>query len=152
MKPPKRKITGVDETLSRRVSQLREKRNLTMLDLARNSKLPLKRIEAIESGQEIWLSVTDRTKLSRALGVPASVLQEVEVCPSEMDEFEQMQKQEMLDSLDELADRILAGEVNIACPKCSATMKTAIENALDFEGNPVRYARAYCPVCPFSLR
>lgn len=122
---------------------------MTIVDLAKATRFSITRIEAIESGQEVWLSVTDRSVLARGLGVQPEVLKEVEFCPSDL---RQSSFEIPVNDYDELAERILAGELNIECPKCGKLLKTAIENALDFEGQATQYARAYCPVCPFALR
>lgn len=150
MKTPKRQNENIplEKTLARRVRQLRELKNLTVLDISRASRMSLKRVEAIESGQEIWLSIKDRTILARALGVQAAILQEVEACPTELTET----RLASIQAVDEIADRILAGEVQIPCPKCNTMLKCSVENAIDIEGQPTQFARAYCPVCPFSVK
>lgn len=148
MNPPKRQSPPLEKTLARRVSQLRDLKNLTVLDLSRVTRMSVKRIEAIESGQEIWLSIRDRTVLARALGVQPAILQEVEACPSEMSPA----RMQSVAAVDEIAERILAGEVQIPCPQCQTNLKVSVEDALDFEGRPTQFARGYCPVCPFSLR
>ena len=51
--------TKLAETLSQRVAQLRELRNMTVRDLARASRFGLKRVEDIESGMETWFSATE---------------------------------------------------------------------------------------------
>jgi transcriptional regulator with XRE-family HTH domain len=135
-------------TLAIRVSQLRERRNLTVADVARLSRFSIKRVEEIEAGIEVWLSVTDRAILARVLGVQPSCLEEAEACPSDLSPAAAGAPRT---DFDDLARRVLKGEVNLACPKCGTILKTAIENALDFEGEPTRFARAYCPACPFAL-
>ncbi len=127
---------------------MRDLRNLTVLDLSRTTRMSVKRIEALESGQELWLSIRDRTILARALGVQPSVIQEVETCPSAMSD----ERKQSIKAIDEIADRILAGEVQISCPQCGSILKVSVEDALDFEGRPTQFPRGYCPVCPFSLR
>ncbi|MBX9720664.1 MAG: hypothetical protein K2X81_04665 [Candidatus Obscuribacterales bacterium] len=149
MKPQKEPKPELADTLSERVTQLREKCNMTILDLARACRLSVKRIEAIESGSEVWLSVTERTILAKALRVVPSVIKEVEICPSQM-KYNTANFEPSYDA-EELAERVLAGEVNLACPKCGQVLKTTVENAIDFEGNPTTFARAYCPKCPFAL-
>jgi len=148
MKKPKPSGINLEETLSRRVRQLRENRNMTVLDLAKNCRFTTKRIDDIESGIEIWLSFADRSILARALGVAPAILKEVEACPSDIES----ESQASLIDLEALADSVLKGEKNLTCPKCGAVLKTSIENALDFDGHPTQFARAYCPVCPFAIR
>lgn len=150
VKERKKSEAELADTLSRRVNKLREMRNMTVLDLAKSCRFTVSRIEAIESGLEIWLSFTDRTILARALGVMPAFLKEVESSPAELPEGEEYKQAS--EELENLAELVLAGKENLSCPKCMAILKTGIESALDFEGNPTRFARAYCPVCPFVLR
>ena len=144
----KRHRPRLAETLAKRVAQLREGRNMTVLDLARVTRFSVKRIEEIESGIELALSVADRSVLARALGVQPAILREVEL---DYDVFQPRPPKPKVD-LEELAERVLAGEVHIECPKCGEILRTSIESALDFEGRPTEFARAYCPVCPFAIR
>ena len=137
-------------TLAQRVQQLRAMYNMTVLDLAKATRFPVERIEAIESGVEIWLSVTDRAILARALRQVPAVLREVESSPEELWPGRKGANREQ--EIDELAERILAGETKLPCPDCGEALKTTVEQAYDFEGNPEQYAHAYCSVCPFALR
>lgn len=139
-------------TLSTRVAFLRERKNLTLLDLAKRSRFPIQRIERIESGEETWLSVTDRQVLARALGVEPMLLKEVEYSPSDYPGVYQSKLMPAAVDTDSMAEQILKGYTDIKCPRCATTLKTSIEEAFDMEGNPTRFARAYCPQCPFSLR
>ncbi len=146
--PHKKQNQELAETLAKRVVQLREGRNMTVLDLARATRFSVNRIDEIESGIELALSVPDRSVLARALGVLPAVLREVEL---DYDVLQSRPQKPKVD-LEELAERVLAGEVNLECPKCGQILRTAIETALDFEGRPTEFARAYCPVCPFAIR
>ncbi len=65
-------------TLARRIVQVREVRNMTVLDLATKANFSIKRVEDLESGLETWLSSTDRQRLAKALNVEPGVLKEVE--------------------------------------------------------------------------
>src|SRR5947208_2102618 len=71
-------------TLARRIVQVREFRNMTVLDLALLANFSIKRVEELESGLETWLSSTDRQRLAKALSVEPSVLKEVEQRYSEI--------------------------------------------------------------------
>ena len=58
-----------EKSLAQFVSELREKIGLSQTGLAKKSALPLKTIEDIESGQELFLASTIRQKLANALKI-----------------------------------------------------------------------------------
>lgn len=140
-------------TLSSRVAFLRESKNMTILDLAKRSRFSRERIERIESGEETWLSISDRQILARALGVEPGLLKDVESSPSDYPGVydKKIPSTQVIDD-DAMAERILKGYTDVDCPKCGTPLKTSVEDACDIEGAPTQFARAYCPKCPFSLR
>lgn len=150
MKYQNKRDQPLAETLARRVAQLRDMHNMTVLDLAKACRFPVARIEAIEGGLEVCLSVYDRQVLAKALKVIPAVLLEVEALPEHvrrMRNFIQQNKP----NIDDLTDRILDGETNVPCPKCGTTLTSSIETALDYEDRPVSIAKAYCKECLFRI-
>jgi transcriptional regulator with XRE-family HTH domain len=135
----------LEPTLARRVNQLREMRNLTVRDLARLTRFTIQRIEDIEAGMESWLSATDRQRLATALAIEPNMLQEVETRPP-ADASEQ--------EIDEaaLTAAILEGARQLRCPRCGGKLQCSVTDALDFEGRPTRFAKAFCHQCPFILK
>lgn len=133
------------KTLASRVLQLREVRNMTVRDLAKLSRLGQQRIEGIEAGIETWLSVSDRQLLAQALAVNPSVLQDGEMRPPS-------KEKDLGDANARLLQAILDGARDLECPSCGGTLKCSIQEALDIEGQPTRFAKAYCLKCPFILR
>jgi transcriptional regulator with XRE-family HTH domain len=133
-------------TLARRINELREMRNLTVKDLARMTRFTSKRIEDIEAGLETWLSATDRQRLSTALGIEPALLAEVE-SRSGLDDLDAKQDVAMA-----LTDAILNGARHLQCPQCGSNLQCSIQEALDFEGNPTQFAKAFCAKCPFILK
>ena len=132
-------------TLARRVRQLREWRNLTCRDLARLARFSINRIDDIESGIETWLSSCDRQMLCKGLGVEPFLLKEVEI-RSVSDEFGKSGI-----NYAELIQNILNGCSCLNCPDCGSELVACIQDALDLEGNPTQFAKAYCSKCPFVL-
>jgi transcriptional regulator with XRE-family HTH domain len=139
------------ETLARRVLQLREYRNMTILDLSRLSRFTVARIEDIESGVETWLSAPDRQLLAKALAIEPKLLQEVETRaiaghqvrdPAELYQATSAQ----------LTESILRGARELECPDCGSTLKCSIQEGVDLEGNGIQFAKAFCIRCPFVLR
>ena len=71
-----------EKSLAVFVSELREKLGLSQTGLAKKSALPLKTIEEIESGQELFLASTIRQKLAQALRLKPSELKHYEKNPN----------------------------------------------------------------------
>jgi transcriptional regulator with XRE-family HTH domain len=138
----------LEGTLARRVLQLREMRNLTLLDLSERSHFTVKRLEDIEAGLETWLSASDRQRLARALVVDAITLQEVEVRRA-LDKEDTVQYAAILR---EIADSVLTGARELTCPQCGNTLRCRVQEGLDIDGQPIYFAKAYCLKCPFTLK
>ena len=133
-------------TLGGRVNQLRQRKNLTVRDLSRMTKLSLERIEDIEGSVETWLSTADRQLIAKALAIDPYVLQEVETRQTgQTDEVRYSVQQT-------LAERILEGERELSCPNCSGVLRCSVQEALDMDGNPIQFAKAFCLKCPFILK
>lgn len=137
-------------TLARRLSQLREFRNMTVRDLARISRFSTERIDDIEQGLETWLSTTDRQILAKALTVEPMLLQEVERRAKMTTEHYDEQIVEMAQK--HLADAILSGSRDLECPNCGGTLKCSVQEGLDIDQQPIRFPKAFCVKCPFILR
>jgi transcriptional regulator with XRE-family HTH domain len=138
-------------TLARRILQVREFRNMTVVDLASLSNFPIKRIEELESGLETWLSSTERQRLAKALSVEPSLLKEVE---QRANETAPIPESKMLDAAtaEQLGQDILDGLENLKCPDCGASLTTSVIDGLDMDGHPTQFAKAFCVKCPYVLR
>lgn len=132
-------------TLAQRVQQLREYRNLTVKDLAKASRLGLRRIEDIEGGLETWLSSTNRQMLAKALAVEPYVIQEAESRPP-------AEEGVLMDEQNRIAAAILRGSRDLECPNCGTSLHCSVQDAFDIEGKPIRFAKAFCPKCTFVLK
>lgn len=105
----------------------------------------MQRVEDIEAGIETWLSTTERQLLAKALTVEPILLQEVETRPPGSEaHIEEAQAR--------IVDAILNGQRELECPQCGGTLRCSVQDALDFDGNPTRFAKAYCLKCPYVLR
>ena len=136
-------------SLARRVAELRERKNLTVKDLAQDSRFTKERIEDIESGLETWLSSTDRQLLARALAVDPYIIQEVETRPRLEESSDPVAYAAMLV---DLTDSILKGVKEHECPQCGNTLRCRVQEGLDIEEMPVYFAKAFCQKCPFILK
>ena len=138
-------------TLARRIVQVREFRNMTVLDLALLANFSIKRVEDLESGLETWLSSTDRQRLAKALSVEPTLLKEVEQRHSEI---APLPESHMLDAetAEKLSRDILDGVENLKCPDCGSPLKTNVIDGFDMDGFPTQFAKAFCVKCPYVLR
>lgn len=133
-------------TLARRVNQLRELRNLTVLDLAKMTRFTTRRVEDIEAGLETWLSATDRQKLATALAVEPQIFVDVESRSGKDTAMAQ------LDVQTQLTQAILQGARRLQCPQCGNELRCSVQDALDLDGNATEFAKAFCVQCPFVLK
>jgi transcriptional regulator with XRE-family HTH domain len=141
--------TELAPTLARRIAQLRERKNLTIKDLGEDSRFGKQRIEDLESGLETWLSATDRQLLARALAVDPIIIQEVEQRPRLEISDDPVRYAAMLA---DMADSILKGVKELECPQCGNTLRCRVQEGLDMEEQPIYFAKAFCPKCPFVLK
>jgi len=118
---------------------------MTVLDLSRQSRFSPQRIEDIESGIETWLSDTDRQILAKALSVDPAVLKEVESRPAGAAVVE-------ASSGRDLETAIIEGARNLPCPRCGQPLRCSVQDGYDFDGLPIRFAKAFCTSCPYVFR
>ena len=116
---------------------------MTPKGLAIAANISLDMVEDIESGKELFLSVTVRQALAKVL-------------KCEPDEIKQLEKDiandiispEIIESLKQL---ILNGAGGLKCPKCGAPLDTRVAKMYDLEDNLVLHAKAHCTKCPFQI-
>ena len=131
------------KTLAQFVQQKREDLGLSAKGLAIKSNLDLTLIEDIESGKELFLSVTVRQNLAKGLkGHPE------EIRRLEKDFRNDFVSLQIIESLKEL---ILSGAGGLKCPKCGAPLVTKVERMYDLEDNLVLHPKAHCTKCVFQI-
>ncbi len=135
-----------EKSLAQFVSELREKIGLSQTGLAKKSALPLKTIEDIESGQELFLASTIRQKLANALKIK----------PAELKQFEKHPDLSLLPDTEAtvfIKNQILANDVaDLECPVCGSKLITRIAKMYDLEDNLVLVPKARCTTCPFQIK
>jgi transcriptional regulator with XRE-family HTH domain len=141
--------TQLAPTLAQRTSQVRELRNLTVKDVAKAARFPVRRVEEIESGMETWLSAPDRQLLAKALNIEPQLLQEVETRSASA-----VPESHMLDQNTGalLRQAILNGARDLPCPDCGKQLKCSVQQGRDLQEQPIQFAKAFCAKCPFVLR
>lgn len=132
------------ETLAKFVQKTRDNLGLSAKGLAQKSAIELSVIEDIEAGKDLFLPVTIRQKLAKAL----------RCSPEELLALERGYKDVVIseDVLMEIKARILNHEKNIPCPKCGQPLVVRIAKMYDLEDNLVLQPKAHCSKCVFQLR
>lgn len=138
----------VSETvsLSQFVNKRRESIGLSQSGLAKKSNLPLKTIEDIECGNELFLATSIRQKLAKGLKVELSEIKKHEK-PYDVALVSDAKY------IDDLKIKILAGESDDCfCPVCGEKLVTRIAQMYDLEDNLQLHPKAHCTKCPFQIR
>ena len=132
------------DTLSSFIISKREKLGLSSIGLAKKSGIDLLMIEDIESGKELFLPVTIRQKLAKALKCQ----------PIDIQKFEKNLSVKIVsdDVVDDIKNRILDGESDIHCPMCGSLLVTRIAKMYDLEDNLMLHPKAHCSKCVFQIK
>jgi len=132
------------ETLATYIINNREKLGLSTIGLSNRSGIELSILEDIEAGKELFLPVTIRQKLAKALKCQPSDIQKYEkqlntkIIP---EETIQSIKQQILDRYDE-----------IYCPMCGSKLVTRFAKMYDLEDNLMLHPKAHCSKCVFQIK
>jgi len=132
------------KTLAQFVQQTRDNLGLSAKGLAKKCNLDLVLIEKIEAGEELFLPTTIRQNLAKGLKCSLNEIKELEK------DFENNFIAE--DIINNLKERILAGEKDLICPKCNSTLITRIEKMYDLEDNLMFHPKARCSKCVFQIK
>ena len=131
------------KTLARFIQTKREELGLTQKGLAISANVPLTIIEEVEAGKELFLAVTVRQGLAKALKCEPD-----EIKSLEKDIVSNIISPEIIESLKNL---ILNGAGGLKCPKCGAPLDTRIAKMYDLEDNLILHPKAHCTKCPFQI-
>ena len=137
------KIT-VMESLAEFIQTNREKLGLTTLGLAKKANLELQVLEDIESGKDLFLSVSQRQKLARVF----------KCSPNEFKLRERSYEFKLIeyDKIAEIRNKILKHETNLRCPMCGEPLVTRIAKMYDLEDNLTLIPKAHCVKCIFQIK
>lgn len=122
----------------------REKAGMSASGLAKRAGVEQEVIDDIESGKELFLSVTVRQKLARALKIQ----------PAEIKHYEKVLNEVIVTSeqIEDIKDLILNGEEDLYCPICGSKLVTRIAKMYDLEDNLVLHPKAHCSQCVFQVK
>ena len=137
-------IIKLMKTLAQFIQQKREDIGFSTKGLAMATNLPLDTIEDIESGKDLFLSVTVRQNLAKIL----------RCAPEEIKKFEKdfnnhIVSDQIIDSLKEL---ILNESGGLKCPVCGSPLITRIQKLYDLEDNLMLHPKAHCTKCSFQIK
>lgn len=132
------------ESLAEFIQQRREKAGLSIIGLAKKSNIKLETLEDIESGKELFLPVTIRQQLAKAL----------KCSPQEIKQYERSYEFNLVpfEAIEDLKIRILNNETNLKCPMCGEPLVTRIAKMYDLEDNLVLQPKAHCVKCIFQIK
>jgi ribosome-binding protein aMBF1 (putative translation factor) len=131
----------MEQTLAQFVTDKREKLGMSALGLAKKAHLPLKFLEDVEAGIELFLPVTARQNLARALRCN----------PDEIKYYERTLEIKEISS-DELKEQILKGQTDLSCPVCGAPLVVRVAKMYDLEDNLVLEPKGHCAKCTFQIK
>ena len=126
------------------VQEKREKLGLSTGGLAKKCHLELAMLEEIEAGKELFLPTTVRQNLAKGLKCSTDEIKELEIT------FDNKFANESV--IEILKDKILAGQVDLLCPKCGSLLITRIAKMYDLEDNLMLHPKARCSKCVFQLK
>lgn len=131
------------KTLAQFIQTKRDDLGLSPKGLAMLTNLSLETIEDIESGKDLFLSVTVRQNLAKILKCSPEEIKKLEK------EFNNnVVSEQVVESLKEL---ILDGAGGLKCPVCSAPLVTRIQKLYDLEDNLMLHPKAHCTKCSFQI-
>ena len=131
-------------SLAEFIHEKREKAGYSIYGLADRANIEIDVLEDIESGRELFLSVTTRQKLARAL----------KCSPAEIKNYEREYEFEMVstEEIDIIKNKILNRETNLKCPLCGEPLITRIARMYDLEDNLILQPKAHCVKCIFQIK
>lgn len=132
------------ESLAEFIIRKREKAGLSASGLANKANIKLEIIEDIESGKELFLSVTQRQQIARIL----------KISPKELKEYERSYEFEEIsdDVIENIKAQILNRKTDLHCPMCGEPLVTRIAKMHDIEDNLVLQPKAHCTKCVFQIK
>ena len=131
-------------SLAEFIQTKREKAGYSIYGLSDRANIPIEVLEDIESGKELFLSVTQRQKLAKVL----------KCSPSEIKQYERSYEFKTVsdEEIEIIKSQILRRETNLKCPMCGEPLITRIARMQDLEDNIVLQPKAHCVKCVFQIK
>ena len=132
------------QTLAQFIQKKREDIGFSTKGLAMATNLPIETIEDIESGKDLFLSVTVRQNLAKILKCSPDEIKKLE-----KDFNNHVVSEQVIESIKEL---ILNEAGGLKCPICGAPLVTRIQKLYDLEDNLMLHPKAHCTKCAFQIK
>jgi DNA-binding XRE family transcriptional regulator len=133
-------------TLAVRMQEWRERRMLTQAALAQRASIPLRFIEDIEAGIELFLPIIIRQRLARILHIHPRQIQELERPPKQPRNLAlQAQGGSLLQAILDNPD------ATHRCPACGGSLNVRFFKRFDLQNRPLTVVKASCNQCLFRL-
>lgn len=132
------------QTLAQFIQKKREDIGFSTKGLSMATNLPIETIEDIESGKDLFLSVTVRQNLAKVLKCSPEEIKKLE-----KDFNNHVVSDQVIESLKEL---ILNEAGGLKCPICGAPLVTRIQKLYDLEDNLMLHPKAHCTKCAFQIK
>lgn len=131
-------------SLAEFIQTRREKAGYSIYGLADKTNLPIEFLEDVESGKELFLSVSQRQKLARVL----------KCSPNEIKNLEREYEFKVVsdETIEDIKNKILKRETNLRCPICGEPLVTRIARMYDLEDNLILQPKAHCVKCIFQIK
>lgn len=131
-------------SLAEFIQTRREKAGYSIYGLADRTNIDIATLEDIESGKELFLSVSQRQRLARVL----------KCSPNEIKKYEREYEFNIVsqDTIDELKSEILNHKTNLRCPICGEPLVTRVAKMYDLEDNLILQPKAHCVKCVFQIK
>lgn len=131
-------------SLAEFIQTRREKAGYSIYGLADKTNLPIEFLEDVESGKELFLSVSQRQKLARVL----------KCSPNEIKNLEREYEFKVVsdETIEDIKNKILKRETNLRCPMCGEPLVTRIARMYDLEDNLILQPKAHCVKCIFQIK
>lgn len=131
-------------SLAEFIQTRREQAGYSLSGLAARASIDIEVLDDIESGKDLFLPVSVRQKLARAL----------KCSPSEIKKHEREYEFEIIpeDIIEDLKPRILRHETNLKCPICGEPLITRVASMYDLDDNLVLLPKAHCVKCTFQIK
>ena len=131
-------------SLAEFIQSKREQAGYSIYGLADKAGIPIEVMEDIESGKELFLSVSQRQKLARVL----------KCSPNDIKKYEREFEFQVIpdEKIEELKAKILKHETNLKCPMCGEPLITRVAQMYDLEDNLILQPKAHCVKCVFQIK